>query len=113
MKITVEVMSGEFCADETLLMEVDVSHTYPEGNYTTLHVTARATPDFMDGELMGVAIKAERLLAYEQDGELVPAPTMFCDVSTEELIRRHVAVEAYAEGRYNNDYRAWAVDRSV
>lgn len=113
MRITVEVMSGEFCADETLLMEIDVTRAYPEGSYTTLHLTARATPDFLDGELVSVDVKAERLLAYEQDGEHVPSDTMFCDVSTEELIRRHAAVEAYAEGRYNNDYRAWAVDRSV
>jgi hypothetical protein len=113
MKVTVEVMSGEFCSDETLLMEIDVTRAYPEGSYTTLHLTARATPDFLDGELMSVDVKAERLLAYEQDGELVPSPTMFCDVSTEQLIAQHRTVEAYVEKRYRDDYKAWMIERSV
>lgn len=113
MRITVEVMQSEFCADETLLMDVCVLHDYPEGNYTALHVTARCTPDWLDGELMSVTTKAERLLAYEQDGELVPSPTMFCDLSTEQLIAKHRAVEAYAEQRYREDYKAWAIERSV
>lgn len=113
MLVTVEVMQGEFCDDETLLMDVCVLRDYPEGNYTALHITARSTPDWLDGELMSVTTKAERLLSYEQDGELVPAPTMFCDTSTEQLIAKHAAVEAYAEKRFRDDFKAWLIDRSV
>jgi hypothetical protein len=113
MQITVEVMQGEFCDDGSLLIDVCITHDYPDGNYTALNITARAVPDFLGRELKDIAIKAERLLSYEQDGELVPSPTMFCDVSTEQLISQHRAVEAYAENRYRDDYLAWAIERSV